>query len=445
MKVLVTGASGFIGSALCDALLARGDEVVGLTRDPRAGARHQPERHLARLGADPGTAAGRGLRGRRRRRQPGRREDQPALDRRGQAADHGEPPHRHPQPGRAIAALERKPRVLVSQSAVGYYGDRGEAIVDESAGPGEGFDAEVVREWEKAAHEVEAAGVRLVDRPHRPRARPARRPAGQLLTPFKLGVGGPLAGGGQYMSWIHVDDEVGILLWALDDEKVSGVVNATAPNPVTNREFSKALGRALGRPAVLPVPGLRARPDVRQRVRRGAARRAAGDAAAGAGPRLRVPAPGARRGAARPALGGSEGLPAERYGLVVSRRGFPHRLEVSQGARDGLADARRSTASRLEQRAIAALPGACGDPGRCRRLRGSGWVKRAAPGIGGFRGRRPWSSPRWRGGRWRRASRGRARRPLASARAGRRRARGVRRRAALCSHSSCFAPRRAAH
>jgi uncharacterized protein (TIGR01777 family) len=77
----------------------------------------------------------------------------------------------------------------------------------------------------------------------------------QLLTPFKLGVGGPLAGGRQYVSWIHIDDEVGILLWALDDEGVSGTVNATAPEPVTNKDFSKALGRALNRPAVVPVPG----------------------------------------------------------------------------------------------------------------------------------------------------------------------------------------------
>ena len=78
---------------------------------------------------------------------------------------------------------------------------------------------------------------------------------GELLTPFKLGVGGPIAGGRQYMSWIHIDDEVGILLWALDNEKVSGTVNSTAPNPVTNREFSQAIGRALGRPASVPVPG----------------------------------------------------------------------------------------------------------------------------------------------------------------------------------------------
>ncbi len=155
----------------------------------------------------------------------------------------------------AIATLERKPGVLVSQSAIGFYGDRGEAIVDESAESGEGFDAEVVREWEKAAHEVGRAGVRLVI----VRTGHVLDPRGgllkELLTPFKLGVGGPIAGGGQYISWIHVDDEVGILLWALDDEKVSGTINATAPNPVTNAALSKALGRALGRPAVLPVPG----------------------------------------------------------------------------------------------------------------------------------------------------------------------------------------------
>ena len=154
-----------------------------------------------------------------------------------------------------IAGLEKKPRVLVNQSAIGYYGDRGEAIVDESSDPGEGFDAEVVREWEKAAHEVEGTGVRLVI----VRTGHVLDPRGgflkQLLTPFKLGVGGPLAGGDQYVSWIHVDDEVGILLWALDNDKVNGVVNSTAPNPVTNKVFSKALGRTINRPAVLPIPG----------------------------------------------------------------------------------------------------------------------------------------------------------------------------------------------
>ena len=135
--------------------------------------------------------------------------------------------------------------------------------------PASGFDAEVVREWEKAAREVEGAGVRLAIVRTGHVLDPSGGLLAQLLTPFKLGVGGPIAGGDQYMSWIHIDDEVGILLWALDRETVSGVVNSTAPNPVTNRELSKALGRALGRPAVVPGPRLRPRPDLRRRVRRG--------------------------------------------------------------------------------------------------------------------------------------------------------------------------------
>ena len=154
-----------------------------------------------------------------------------------------------------IAGLERKPKVLVNQSAIGFYGDRGEAMVDESADSGEGFDAEVVREWEASAREAESTGLRLVIVRTGHVLDPRGGLLAELLPPFKLGVGGPLAGGRQYMSWIHIDDEVGILLWALDNEKVNGTVNATAPNPVTNREFSKALGRALHRPASMPVPG----------------------------------------------------------------------------------------------------------------------------------------------------------------------------------------------
>jgi hypothetical protein len=155
----------------------------------------------------------------------------------------------------AIEGLEKRPTVLVSQSAVGYYGDRGDAIVDESAGPGESFDSEVTREWEKAAHGIDAAGVRLAILRTGQVLDADGGMLGQLLTPFRLGLGGPIAGGEQYLSWIHIDDEVGILLWALDEEKVSGAINATAPNPARNREFAKALGRALGRPAVVPVPG----------------------------------------------------------------------------------------------------------------------------------------------------------------------------------------------
>ena len=255
MRVLVTGASGFIGSALCDALLARGNTVVGLSRDPQRARGSNPsvtwhpwEPTLER----PPAAAFENVDGvvnlegekinqrwtddAKRRIMESRRTGTRNLV-------------------AAIGALERKPRVLVNQSAIGFYGDRGEAIVDESAESGKGYDAEVVREWEAAAREAESAGLRLVIVRTGHVLDPSGGLLAELLPPFKLGVGGPLAGGRQYMSWVHIDDEVGILLWALDNEKVSGVINSTAPNPVTNREFSQAIGRALHRPAAMPVPG----------------------------------------------------------------------------------------------------------------------------------------------------------------------------------------------
>jgi uncharacterized protein (TIGR01777 family) len=256
VKVLVTGASGLIGSALCDALLDRGDTVVGLTRDPAQGRRTNPavvwhawEPTLERPAAEPfeGVEGVVNL--------LGERIDQRWTDdaKRRIMESRRTGTHNLVQ---AIAALERRPKVLVNQSAIGFYGDRGDEVLDESAEPGEGFDAEVAQEWERAAREVEGSGVRL-----------AILRSGQvldangglltrLLTPFKLGLGGPIAGGRQYVSWIHIDDEIGLILWALDDERVSGILNATTPNPVTNGALAKALGRALNRPAILPVPGL---------------------------------------------------------------------------------------------------------------------------------------------------------------------------------------------
>ncbi len=255
MKVLVTGASGTIGAALCDALLARGDTVAGLTRDPQRARATNPgvgwhawEPTLERPPAEAfagvdGVVNLLGEKINQRWTDDAKRRiiESRRTGTRNLVA--------------AIAGLERKPGVLVSQSAIGFYGDRGEEIVNESAPSGEGFDAEVVREWEAAAREVEASGVRLVIVRTGHVLAAGEGLLAELLTPFKLGVGGPLAGGRQYMSWIHVDDEVGLLLWALDNREVSGVVNATAPGPVTNREFSRALGKALGRPAVVPVPG----------------------------------------------------------------------------------------------------------------------------------------------------------------------------------------------
>jgi uncharacterized protein (TIGR01777 family) len=256
VKVLVTGATGLIGSALCDSLLARGDEVVGLSRDPAKArlaspgiAWHAWEPTLER----PPAEAFDGVDG--VVNLVGEKIDQRWTD----GAKKKIMETRHTGTHnlvQAIAGLERRPAVLVNQSAVGYYGNRGDAVVEESDGPsGDSFDSEVVQEWEKAAHEIDATGVRLVILRSGQILDAGGGMLAELLPPFRLGVGGPLAGGSQYISWIHADDEVGILLWALDNEDVSGVVNATAPNPATNRDFSKALGRALGRPALVPVPG----------------------------------------------------------------------------------------------------------------------------------------------------------------------------------------------
>ncbi len=254
MRVLITGASGLIGGTLADRLLARGDEVVGLSRDPEKARRSNPtvrwfawEATLERPPAEAfeGVDGVVHLLGEPINQRWTPESKQRILESR-RAGTHNLV--------QAIGALESRPRVLVSQSAIGYYGDSGDAIVDESAAPGSGFAAEVPVEWERAAHEADDL-LRVVVVRTGLVLDPRDGLLKQLLTPFRLGVGGPIAGGGQYMSWIHIDDEVGLLLWALGEERASGTVNAVAPNPVTNRELSTALGRVLHRPSRLPVPG----------------------------------------------------------------------------------------------------------------------------------------------------------------------------------------------
>jgi uncharacterized protein len=254
MRALVTGASGMIGSTVADALLARGDEVVGLTRNPDAARSANPAVRWHRWDPAlerPPAEALEGVDG--VLNLLGESIDQRLTDSaKKRIVESRETATRNLVA--SIAAADQRPAVMVSQSAVGYYGDRDDEIVDESSEPGEGFAAELPIAWEAAAREVEKTGVRLVV----VRTAPVLDRRGgllkRLMLPFKLGLGGPIAGGDQYLPWVHIDDEVGILLWALDEEKVSGVVNASAPEQVTNREFTKALGRALHRPAVLPLP-----------------------------------------------------------------------------------------------------------------------------------------------------------------------------------------------
>lgn len=155
---------------------------------------------------------------------------------------------------RGLAACAERPRVLVSASAIGYYGDRGDEILDETAAPGDDFLAEVCRLWELAAGEARRLGVRVVN----PRIGIVLGAEGgalkKMLLPFKLGLGGRLSGGRQWMSWVHVDDLVGLLLHAATAD-IDGPMNAVAPHPVTNREFTRELAAAVHRPAILPAPG----------------------------------------------------------------------------------------------------------------------------------------------------------------------------------------------
>ena len=243
-----------IGVHVCDALLARGDEVVGLTRDPlRARAVNPtvawhawtPAAERPPEAALDGVDAVVNLIGESLNQRLTEEAKQRIRDSRVRATKNLVD---------GMLAASATPAVLISQCAVGYYGERGEAIVDESMPPATDWVGRLCVEWESAALEAEKGGVRVAVM----RAAPVLDPAGgmlkQLLPVFRLGGGGPLAGGRQYMPWIHRDDVTGMILWALEDPSVNGSLNASSPNPVTNREFTKALGAALRRPTFVPVP-----------------------------------------------------------------------------------------------------------------------------------------------------------------------------------------------
>jgi len=235
MRVIVTGASGLIGTRLGAALRARGDEVVGvsLRSGPPAPGVVSGSDAVVHLAGEP--IAQRWTESSREKIMSSRTEGTRGLV-------------------QAIAAADAPPPVLISASGIGYYGSRGDERLDESAAPGDDFAARVCVEWEREANAAAEHGVRVVTVRTGVALAKSGGALAKMLPPFKLGVGGPVAGGRQYLAWIHLDDLVGIYLAAIDNADWSGPVNATAPEPVTNAEFSKALGRALHRPAVAPVP-----------------------------------------------------------------------------------------------------------------------------------------------------------------------------------------------
>ena len=261
MRVTLTGATGRIGNLLVRELHARGDEVTVLTRNPAKARDALPG--VEAVAWDPGGApapvaalAGRDGVVHLAGEDVAQRWTDDAKRRIRESRETGT---RNLVAGLAAVGDGERPGVLVASSAVGYYGPHGDERVDEDTPPGDDFLAQVCVAWEREAAAATALGMRVV---HVRTGVVLDREGGALskmLPFFRLGVGGPVAGGHQYLPWVHRDDIVGIQLAALDGTEWSGPVNATAPEPATNRDFSRALGRALHRPAFAPVPSLAVR------------------------------------------------------------------------------------------------------------------------------------------------------------------------------------------
>jgi uncharacterized protein len=257
MRVTITGATGLVGSRLVSRWREQGVEITVLSRDPqRAEAKLGVSAmgwDLAREPAPSQAIGGRDAIVHLAGENVAQRWSAPAKR---AIRDSRVDGTRHLLDGvRALPPAER-PGVLVCSSAIGYYGPRGEEPLDEDSAPGRDFLAQTCVEWEAESQRATELQMRVVqvrtgvvlDRDGGALA--------QMLRPFRLGVGGPVAGGRQYMSWIHPEDLVGLIVTATESEDFSGPLNATAPEPVSNREFSHALGRALHRPALAPIPGL---------------------------------------------------------------------------------------------------------------------------------------------------------------------------------------------
>ena len=249
MQVLITGGSGFIGQALCPALLARGWQVSVVSRDLQAAAEVLPQgvRLLADIegagGADAVVnLAGAPLAGQRWTE----RYKQLLRESRLRTTE-------------ALLAwmqgLTVRPAVLVSGSAIGYYGPRDDTPLTETDPPGDDFGAHLAADWEAAAWPAQQLGVRTACLRTGVVLDGGGGALQQLLTPYRLGLGGPIGSGAQWFSWIHREDLVRLIVWLIEQDALDGPVNATAPEPVRQRDFAAALGRALHRPTLLPTPG----------------------------------------------------------------------------------------------------------------------------------------------------------------------------------------------
>jgi uncharacterized protein (TIGR01777 family) len=239
MDIAITGASGFLGSALTRHLCALGHAMRPVPRAP----------HAHTFASDPLAGAGAVI----------HLAGEPVAQRWTSAAKQRIRDSRVTGTQNLVGLLSRldpRPRVLLCSSAIGYYGSRGDEVLEETAGSGTGFLAEVCREWEAAARAAESHGIRVVCMRT---GLVLSREGGALprmLPAFRFALGGPLGGGRHWMSWIHLDDLLRLFSWAIENDSVRGPLNVTSPNPVRNSEFTRSLSKALRRPAFWPVPAL---------------------------------------------------------------------------------------------------------------------------------------------------------------------------------------------
>ena len=255
MKILVSGSHGLVGKALINSLTNDGHEIVRLVRRERSFGSPEVEWHpnqgridaadlegldaVVHLAGE-NIASGRWTAEKKRAIRDSRVKGTSLLS-------------------VTLARMSRPPSVFLSASAIGYYGDRGDELLTEKSAPGKGFLPEVCIEWENAAKPAAEKGIRTVCTRFGIILDPDEGALAKMLTPFRMGIGGKVGDGHQWMSWIAVDDVVGGLKFIIEDNSVVGPVNFVAPNPVTNAEFTKTLGRVLSRPTIFPVPAFGAR------------------------------------------------------------------------------------------------------------------------------------------------------------------------------------------